>query len=386
MSSNYYIGLISGTSMDAVDCALVDFQATGPKLLDFINLDIPAHLKTQLLALCKDGQNQVQKTGEADIEVGRLFAQAALSILERNQLVASQINAIGSHGQTIRHEPPRYDGINGIVNNIPFTLQIGDPNTIAELTGISTVADFRRKDMAAGGQGAPLVPAFHREIFHSQHSDRLILNIGGMSNITLLRKNRETITGFDTGPGNVLMDIWIQKHKQQEFDTNGDWAASGKVDHELLQTLLDESYFHQPPPKSTGRELFNEEWLNKKLNQLSKTLTTEDIQASLLELTSISISEAVLALVNKGELIVCGGGAHNTQLLNSLKEKLNHFEVSISGDQGLEGDSVEAVAFAWLAQQTIQRKTIDYRQITGASHPTIMGGIYYSETDTSSYT
>lgn len=371
--STLYIGLISGTSMDAVDCALVDFQNGTPNLVDFINLEIPAKLKSSILGLCGDGQNQVQTLGSVDVELGQLFAQASLDILHNNQLSSKQITAIGSHGQTVRHQPPQTDS-----SILPFTLQLGDPNTIAARTGITTIADFRRKDMAIGGQGAPLVPAFHREIFSSNEHDRFILNIGGISNLTLLIKNDKSVSGFDTGPGNVLLDAWIQKNKNLAFDKNGDWGASGKVNSALLSKLLDDNYFQQSPPKSTGREYFNLHWLESRLLEFNN-LPTEDIQATLVEFTTTSICDSILPLLSSGELIVCGGGARNGEIISSLKAKLSNYIVTTSTEQGLDGDSVEAIAFAWLAKQAMERKTIDYTEITGASHPIIMGGVYYSE-------
>ncbi|MDC0598728.1 anhydro-N-acetylmuramic acid kinase [Gammaproteobacteria bacterium] len=373
VESELYIGLISGTSMDAIDCALVDFQATQPKLLDFLELPIPLELKATLLNLCGDGQNQIEALGTADVMLAKLFSQAALTILKRNQLSTDQIIAIGSHGQTIRHQPPH------TTCSLPFTIQISDPSTIAELTNITTVADFRSKDIAAGGQGAPLVPAFHRQIFQSSNADRIILNIGGMSNITLLKKNSSDIIGYDTGPGNVLMDTWIKANQNKDFDENGQWASIGNTDQCLLKLLLDENYFRLAAPKSTGRELFNELWLKNKLQTFDKTLQPEDIQATLLELTAETICNAIRAHLLAGEIIVCGGGARNTQLMNTLQHKLKNFTVMTSTEFGIDGDSIEAIAFAWLAQQAIKKKPIDFTNITGASHPVIMGGIYFSE-------
>jgi anhydro-N-acetylmuramic acid kinase len=223
-----------------------------------------------------------------------------------------------------------------------------------------------------------LVPAFHREVFASTSDDRIIVNIGGISNVTLLKKDHDAVTGFDTGPGNVLMDLWVHKHKQQAFDDNGTWADSGTLDNELLQNLLNDGYFHLPPPKSTGRELFNWQWLNTKLEGFSH-LAPQDVQATLVELTTSTICDSISSLLSSGELIVCGGGARNGQIILSLKKKLEKFNVSTSSDHGLNSDSVEAVAFAWLAKQAIEGKAVDYTRITGASHPIIMGGIYYSE-------
>jgi len=368
MASNIYIGLISGTSMDGVDCALVDFSEEHPNQIDFITTELPEDLRRKLLALCEDHQAQVPLLGEADVEFARYLALAVERVLDANKLKPSQIAAIGSHGQTVRHQP---------TGHAPFTLQIGDPNTLAELTGITTVADFRRRDMAAGGQGAPLVPAFHREILSSAETDRIILNIGGMANITLLKKNGE-ITGFDTGPGNVLMDTWIQKRQGHPYDSDGDWAKSGTIHPELLEQLLDEKYFDLPAPKSTGRELFNNSWLDEKLSHMSDGIATEDVQATLLALTVKTIAQAIKAELDSGELIVCGGGASNNFLMHSLNESLPGFNVMPSSRLGVLEDSVEAVAFAWMARQTLRAKPIDFTGFTGASHPVIAGGIYHA--------
>ncbi len=368
MASNIYIGLISGTSMDGVDCALVDFSDGSPNQIDFITTEIPEDLRQNLLALCEDHHGQVSLLGEADIEFSRCLTSSVDRLLKKNQLKRTQVKAIGSHGQTIRHQPSGY---------APFTLQIGDPNTLAELTGITTVADFRRRDMAAGGQGAPLVPAFHREIFSSAETDRVILNIGGMANITLLKKTGE-ISGFDTGPGNVLMDTWIQKKQGHPFDHDGAWASTGTVNTELLADLLTENYFSMPAPKSTGRELFNEVWLNKKLGSDANELTSEDIQATLLALTVNSIALAIKEALDSGDIIICGGGAANKHLMKCLAEAMPEFQIMPSSRLGVLEDSLEAVAFAWMAHQTLQHKTIDFTPFTGARHPVIAGGIYLS--------
>ncbi len=368
MASSIYIGLISGTSMDGIDCALVDFSDRRPEQIDFINLAIPEDLRQKLLNLCEDHHGQIPLLGEADVEFARVMAQAVEQILENNQLKPSQIAAIGSHGQTIRHKP---------TGDSPFTIQIGDPNILAELTGITTVADFRRRDMAAGGQGAPIVPAFHREIFLNAETNRIVLNIGGMSNITILRKTG-VISGFDTGPGNVLLDTWIQKHRGHPYDRGGQWAKSGTVSKELLAVLLDESYFRLPPPKSTGRELFNLPWLEHRLEKIVDKLPEADVQATLMALTVQSISQAITSVIPVGEVIVCGGGASNSFLMTSLADALPGFNVTRSSMLGVLEDSVEAVAFAWLAHLALCQTPVDLTTITGSSHPVITGGVYYA--------
>ena len=368
MAPSLYIGMISGTSMDAIDCALVDFSDRRPNQVDFITQEIPEDLRLKLLNLCEDHHGQIDLMGETDVEFARVLAQAVDRILNGNDLKAKHIAAIGSHGQTIRHKP---------TGNAPFTLQIGDPNTLAELTGITTVADFRRRDMAAGGQGAPIVPAFHREIFSSAETDRIVLNIGGMANITVLETTGE-VAGFDTGPGNVLLDTWIQEHQGHPYDRDGLWAKSGTINEGLLEVLLTEPYFRQPPPKSTGRELFNLPWLQARLAGFSGTLAPKDVQATLLALTVASIRDAILGVLGKGEVIVCGGGANNGHLLASLDNALPGFSVVRSSTLGVLEDSMEAVAFAWLAHQALYQRPVDFTAITGSSHPVIAGGIYYA--------
>jgi anhydro-N-acetylmuramic acid kinase len=368
MVSSIYIGLISGTSMDAIDCALVDFSEGSPVQLDFINTEIPDDLRQKLLALCEDHNAQVPLLGEADVELARELAKAVHRILDINNLKPSQIAAIGSHGQTIRHQPQ---------GNAPFTLQIGDPNILAELTGISTVADFRRRDMAAGGQGAPLVPAFHRRIFSSADHDRVILNIGGMANITILKK-LGGITAFDTGPGNVLMDYWIQTHQGHPYDHEGNWARTGSTNSAFLAALLNEPYFAMPAPKSTGRELFNKAWLESKLDGCTD-LSENDVQTTLLFLTIESIATAITSELDAGEIIVCGGGARNTYLMETLSSNLTGFSVMPSSGLGIMEDSMEAIAFAWMAHKTMHEKPIDFTEITGSSHPVIAGGVYFTK-------
>ncbi len=372
MSSQLHIGLMSGTSMDAVDCVLIDLSEP-INVIDFVNVDIPTKLKQDIIDLCQEhGDNQIKKLGETDVELGKLFASAVISILEKNQIDASQIQAIGSHGQTVRHQPPGK-------NDKAFTIQIADPNTIAALTEITTVADFRRKDMALGGQGAPLLPVFHQEIFKSTEIDRVILNIGGIANITLLRKDDTHIMGFDTGPGNILLDSWIQKNLNQHFDEDGKWAATGKSNLELLTFMLEDSFFSSPPPKSTGREYFNSLWIDKIIADYAKDISPQDVQATLIELTAISIAQAIKDLLDTGEVIVCGGGTKNTKLIQSLANQLESFKISNSDDYGIDSNALEAIAFAWFANKTLNRQALEFTTITGSSRPHVMGGIYYPD-------
>lgn len=369
MSSDYFIGLMSGTSLDAIDAVLVDFGSGSANIVETLNHPIPNTLRNDLLALCQPGDNEIERMGHADTQLGIVFADAVKQLLEKSKNPVKEIHAIGSHGQTIRHMP---DGDN------PFTLQIGDANQIAELTGIITVADLRRRDMAAGGQGAPLVSAFHAAMFHSPTQARIILNIGGIANITTLPVDSNSIiTGFDTGSGNGLMDAWVQKHKQQNYDRDGQWASSGNVNQKLLTQLLTNDYFTKAPPKSTGRELFNLGWLEQQLSQISENISDEDVQATLAEFTVVSISNAINQHSSKvDEVIVCGGGTRNGFLMRSLSENLKPTEVKTTDDLGLPAEWVEAAAFAWLAKETLAHRPGNVPGVTGARHPAILGGIY----------
>jgi len=371
-SARYFIGLLSGTSIDGIDCVLVDFAQDPPRLMATHSEPIPEQLRTSLLILCSAQSVSLPMLGETDVALGRLFAQAVNAILKEHRLTKDDIIAIGSHGQTVQHQPSGF---------APFTIQIGDPNTICELTGIPTVADFRRKDMAAGGQGAPLTPVFHQYRFASNVSRRAILNIGGISNITLLSQGEtHKLTGFDTGPGNVLMDTWIKRHKGVSYDQNGEWAITGKPVQELLDALLADPYFARPSPKSTGRELFNERWLQAHLDSFG-SLTPRDVQATLLELTARSIVASVDWKAQEiKELIVCGGGAHNGALMKRLAALISSCEVVSSESLGLSPDWVEGVAFAWFAYKAWNNEPIDTSLVTGAKHPCLLGGIYHSET------
>jgi len=361
-----YIGLMSGTSADGIDAALVDFSGTQPVVMETHYSPYPQTLREKILALSQKGEDEIQRLGELDIILGKAFAQTANHLLQKQSFSASSIKAIGSHGQTIRHHPPR------------FTIQIGDPNTIAVETGITTVADFRRKDIALGGQGAPLVPAFHQYLFASNDKNRVIVNIGGMSNITLLPKQYEgPIIGFDPGPGNVLMDAWIHLHRKELHDKEGAWGAQGKVESTLLANMLTDPYFHLSPPKSTGREYFNLEWLKKQLQE--KKFSPVNVQTTLVELTAQSIIHACTQSMNHGEMLICGGGAYNTFLMSRLRELAKpHFTVDSTQKYGIAPNWIEAIAFAWLARQTLLGKPGNLPSVTGARLSSVLGGVYYS--------
>lgn len=365
-----YIGLMSGTSADAIDAALVDLQST-PKLIAQHSLALPAKVRQKIHSLSIPSDNEIDRMGSLDVDLGQLFAQTSLELLANAGVSAHQIAAIGSHGQTIRHRPP------GSPEGT-FTLQIGDPNLIAELTGITTVADFRRRDMAAGGQGAPLVPAFHRAIFHSPNTNRVIVNIGGMANITWLPA-QGLVLGFDTGPGNVLMDIWIAEYLGKSYDQDGAWAGSGQACATLLGELLGEPYFKLPAPKSTGRESFNRSWLDDHLRKLVSAPAPADIQATLLELTAVTIADSIKSLSQTPkEVFVCGGGAYNTALMQRLAQLMTQDSLASTAALGVDPQWIEAMAFAWLAQQTINHRPGNLREVTGATREVILGGIYYA--------
>lgn len=365
-----YIGLMSGTSTDGIDAVLVDMQTT-PSLIATHHHAFNDRLRQQIHDISLPGTNEIDRMGSLDNELGHLFARCSRELLHKAGITTDDVIAIGSHGQTIRHRPP--NSAEGC-----FTVQIGDPNLIAEQTGITTVADFRRRDMAAGGQGAPLVPAFHRAIFHSNAVDRVIVNIGGMANITWLPTSG-TVCGFDTGPGNVLMDLWTREWQGKSYDADGQWAASGQTITELIDLFLEEPFFTLPHPKSTGRESFNRTWLHNHLAKLSYKPEAQDVQASLLELTAISISNSIDKLGNTAkEVLVCGGGAFNKRLMQRLGDLLPGSTLGTTALFGIDPQWVEAMAFAWLAQQTINHRPGNLCAVTGAKREVILGGVYYA--------
>ena len=364
-SPEYFIGLMSGTSLDSIDAVLVHFA---PEVRLHTCLSHPLHLelRRQILQLTQPGHDEIERMGRLDIALAEAFAEAVHTLLQQAGVPASQVRAIGSHGQTIRHRP-----------DAGFSLQIGDPNTIAERTGITTVADFRRRDLAAGGQGAPLVPAFHEALFRSSKRDRVIVNLGGMANITLLPANPASpVTGYDTGPANVLMDSWIEHHKGTGYDRNGSWAASGEVAPKLLSLLLAHPFFQAPPPKSTGREDFNRDWIEQTLVRLEHAPSPVDVQATLLELTAASLCNAIHShCLMTPEIYLCGGGSHNRQLVERIQARLPDCQVDSTAALGLEPDWVEAVAFAWFAMRTLQQKTSSLPEVTGAKGARILGTV-----------
>lgn len=366
-----YIGLMSGTSADGIDAALVDFSRPQPSIVATHYTAYSPDLREKILALCQPGENEIGRLGTLDTLLGKAFAQAVNCLLKNTSVQSQEVKAIGSHGQTIRHSPDKLNR---------FTLQIADPNTIAAETGITTVADFRRKDIALGGQGAPLVPGFHQHVLTSDSINRAIVNIGGIANVTFLMKNNPApITGFDLGPGNVLLDAWINHHLHKNHDLNGEWSNQGRVNTPLLNQLRKDSFFSLPPPKSTGREHFNLAWLNDHINQLGVELTAVDVQATLVELTARSIIEPILQYMASGEMLICGGGVHNAHLMSRLHELAKpNLVVSSTQKYGLDPDWIEAMAFAWLARQTLNKQIGNLPSVTGAKQAAILGGIYYA--------
>ena len=363
----YYIGLMSGTSMDAVDAALVEFRRGRVVSLRYRQYPIVQRLRNEVRRL--DGDSPLHEVAELDARLGRLFAQAVKAILRSARIDSRHVRAIGSHGQTILHRPDAAH---------PQSLQIGDPNVIARETGISTVADFRRMDLAAGGQGAPLAPAFHAAQFRLPSKYRCVLNIGGIANLTILPpvRSRQPVRGFDTGPGNGLMDDWSRTHLHSEFDRDGRWAARGRVDAGILTAMLRDGYFRRKPPKSTGRDHFNPDWL-KRILRHGKRIPASDVQATLLELTATSIARSLRREAPRcTELLVCGGGLHNLRLMDRLRAQLEGIAIRSTGDFGVDPDSVEAVTFAWLAKKRLDGAPGNLPSVTGARSPVLLGAVY----------
>tara|TARA_R110002050_G_scaffold9504_1_gene33382 strand:- start:544341 stop:545432 length:1092 start_codon:yes stop_codon:yes gene_type:complete len=361
---------MSGTSLDGIDIALTSLSSSGVfQLVTAETFPFPEALHEKLHGLIVNQTSCLQGLGEVNIDLGRLIGLSINKLLVTQELSAKDITAIGNHGQTICHSP---------LGEYPFSLQIGDANLITEITGITTVSDFRQRDIAAGGQGAPLVPAFHQAVFSSANEDRVIVNIGGISNLTFLpASSDEAVIGFDTGPGNVLLDCWTKRQLNKPYDHSGKWAASGECNKDILRQLLDEPYFKQAIPKSTGRELFNQQWCEKKIAGYMQEIPAADIQATLTELTAQTIANDIFTYVkSNSSVFICGGGAHNTHLMNRLQALMDNKKVSTTSDLGLHPDWVEACAFAWLAYKTINKQAGNLPSVTGAKHPVVLGAIY----------
>ncbi len=364
----YYIGLLSGTSADSIDAVVVEFSddQTSDAQANIVATHSEAFsqdLRSEILELYEPGDNEIERLGIVDRQIGIAFAEATQVLLAKAQLKPDQIEAIGCHGQTIRHRPPS-------TQQDAFTLQLGDANIIAERTGIDVICDFRRRDMAVGGEGAPLAPAFHQHVFASQTHLRYVVNIGGISNISIL-KPRNNCVGFDVGPGNGLMDFWIQKNLNLPCDINGDWARSGTVIEPLLKVWLNHPYFKQPPPKSSGKEMFSREWL---LNSLTdREDRPEDVQRTLLELTARTITDNFN--YNNAEVFIAGGGAFNTFLMERLAE-ISPFKISTTADLGIDPAWVEGALFAWLAKRFLEGLPGNLPSVTGAKEERILGAFY----------
>ena len=367
--SQLFIGLISGTSADGIDAALVEFPnpdgAAGLQLRAARVQPWEPVLRERLVALGQGGElRSLDELGRLDVQVAQAFADAALALLEDAGIAPSAVAAIGSHGQTLRHRPH---------GDAPFTLQVGDGSVIAERTGIATVCDFRRRDVAAGGHGAPLVPAFHAALLHSDDEDRAVLNLGGIGNYTLLPR-QGAVRGFDTGPANALLDAWCLRHTGQAFDADGAFAASGRVDEALLARLLDEAWFALPPPKSTGREQFRLEWVQA---QLHGGESPADVQATLLELSAATCADALRAhQPGTARVIACGGGVRNPRLIERIAARLPGVAVESTAVHGLDPDYVEAMAFAWLARETLAGRPGNLPAVTGARGLRVLGVVH----------
>lgn len=362
-----FIGLISGTSADGIDAALCSF-APGPQLRAGVTCAYPPAIREAIVRMSQgQATESLDAIGELDHAVAECFAAAASTLIERAKVSTARIAAIGSHGQTLRHRPD---------SERPFTWQLGDPSLIAEHTGCTVVADFRRRDMAAGGQGAPLLPGLHAALLRSEHEERAVLNLGGIANITLLPR-QGAVRGFDTGPANCLLDAWHARHRGGRFDSGGLWAASGEADHALLERLLSEPWFGRPAPKSSGRETLNLDWLAQRAGQRLQQLSPEDVQATLLGLTVESVCAALLREQPATQrLLVCGGGVHNKTLLDAISARLPGLRVESSAAEGVDPDLLEAMGFAWLAHATLSGRPGNLPEVTGARGARLLGGIY----------
>ncbi len=365
-ATGLYVGLISGTSMDGIDAALIEISEDRIHTVATRFIPFEDDVVVRLDALvCRTHGVSLDELGQLDTRIGQNFAAAALELIDQAGVRSDNVRAIGSHGQTIRHRPDLA---------YPFTTQIGDPNVIATQTGIATVADFRRRDIALGGEGAPLLPVFHAAVFGTPEEDRLIVNIGGIANITRLLGG-QPVTGYDTGPGNTLLDSWILEHRDQALDSDGAWAASGTVDDALLDEMKSDSYFVRNPPKSTGREYFNQAWVKQVLERLGSPVADADVQATLAELTASTIADAA-AEHSEAKVFICGGGVHNRHLMARVEARLGDRTPESTTALGVDPDFVEAAAFAWLAARTLGGQSGNLPAVTGAREEAVLGAIY----------
>jgi anhydro-N-acetylmuramic acid kinase len=357
-----YVGVMSGTSLDGADAALVDFSSSVPRTLAFATVPFSAALRDELLMLCAPGNDSLDLAGRVCVELADVYARAVDAVIVGAGISRTDVAAIGCHGQTVRHRP-----------ELGFTIQLNDPARLAEHAGIDVIADFRRRDMAAGGQGAPLVPAFHEAVFRHPEKTRAIVNIGGISNVTLLAPGHATM-GFDCGPGNVLLDAWAHLHIGKQYDEDGRWASRGTSDAETLSRLLAEPFLAEPPPKSTGRELFHLAWLDARL---PPNYDPVDIQSTLTDFTARSIIAAIDQFCPATqEIYLAGGGARNATLVKRIAAHAGRRPVATTDALGVATGHVESMAFAWLAMKCLRREPVDLTTATGARAPRILGAIY----------
>ncbi len=357
-----FVGLMSGTSLDGADAALVDFSSGSPRTLAFATVPFSESLRDEILALCEPGSDSLELAGKVSMELAELYARAVEGVVAGAGVERRDIRAIGCHGQTVRHRP-----------DLGFTIQLNDPARLAERTGIDVVADFRRRDMAAGGQGAPLVPAFHEAVFRDASHSRAVVNIGGISNVTWLHPGRKTL-GFDCGPGNVLLDGWARRHLGAHYDEDGQWAAQGRSDANLLGRLLEEPFLDSLPPKSTGRELFRLAWLE---DRLPDAYSPADVQSTLTDFTAHAIVGAIDRFCPAtDEIYLSGGGARNGALVSRIARLAGGRPVAPTDALGVPVGHVESMAFAWLAMKCVRREPVDLTASTGARAPRVLGAIY----------
>ena len=361
-----YVGVMSGTSVDGLDIAVVDMSTGMPRIAESATVSLPEDLAAALVALNSPGDDEVDRAGTCDAALGEFIGRTVLECLDSWRVSPGDVRAIGCHGQTIRHRPE---------STPSFTMQIGDPNRIAETTGIDTVADLRRRDMAAGGEGAPLAPLFHDALFRHAERHRIVVNVGGIANATMLPAASDAILGFDTGPGNALLDAWSRHCKGEPYDRGGVWASQGKVAPKLMEALTDDAFVSRSPPKSTGKELHNLDHVIRMSTPFNDP--PEDVQATLLEFTAWSIATAVERWgPGTGDVVVCGGGRHNHALMRRLAASLPGYGVFRSDDLNVDGDGLEAAAFAWFAYRTLSGQPSNVPAVTGAKGPRVLGAIY----------
>jgi anhydro-N-acetylmuramic acid kinase len=365
-----YLGLMSGTSLDGVDGIVARFDGTRPRVLGHRHQPFDAALRRELLALNAPGDDEIHRGALAANSIARAYADVVEVVLQACGLTARDIRALGAHGQTVRHRPHQFDGTG-------YTVQLLNGALLAELTGIDVICDLRSRDLAAGGQGAPLVPAFHAALFGRSDEACAVLNLGGIANLTLLGQDSSDVGGFDCGPGNALMDAWCERHTGRSYDNDGGWAATGRVDQVLLERLLAEPYFAQQPPKSTGRDLFHTRWLDATLQACKNPIDPADVQATLAELTARAATDA-LARHGHGarQLLVCGGGSFNGHLMRRLSALAPQVQVLSTATKGVPADQVEALAFAWLARQFVERLPGNLPAVTGARGSRVLGALH----------